>query len=81
MILGAYSLPKKYYDGHALEPTIKQVERVSGYRPAVAIGDKRISRQNALWHNRGHDTRAAEKERHRLRETKGQSSISQTGSD
>jgi IS5 family transposase len=50
VILGAYSLPKNDYDGHALEPTLAQVERVSGYRPAVAssgqqwpavaIGDK-----------------------------------------
>jgi IS5 family transposase len=40
VILGAYSLPKNDYDGHALEPTLEQVERVSGYRPAVAIGDK-----------------------------------------
>ncbi len=40
MILGAYSLPENDYDGHALEPTLKQVERAAGYRPAVAIGDK-----------------------------------------
>ena len=40
VILGAYSLPENDYDGHALEPTLKQVERVAGYRPAVAIGDK-----------------------------------------
>lgn len=40
VILGAYSLPENDYDGHALEPTLEQVERVSGYRPAVAIGDK-----------------------------------------
>ncbi len=40
VILRAYSLPKNHYDGHALEPTLAQVERVSGYRPAVAIGDK-----------------------------------------
>jgi IS5 family transposase len=40
VILGAYSLPKNDYDGHALEPTLAQVERVSGYRPAVAIGDR-----------------------------------------
>jgi IS5 family transposase len=40
VILGAYSLPKNDYDGHALEPTLAQVERVSGYRPTVAIGDK-----------------------------------------
>jgi IS5 family transposase len=40
VILGAYSLPKNDYDGHALEPTLAQVERVSGYRPAVAIGNK-----------------------------------------
>ena len=40
VILGAYSLPKNDYDGHALEPTLAQVERVSGYRPAVVIGDK-----------------------------------------
>ena len=40
VILGAYSLPKNDYDGHALEPTLAQVERVSGYRPAVGIGDK-----------------------------------------
>jgi IS5 family transposase len=40
VILGACSLPKNDYDGHALEPTLEQVERVSGYRPAVAIGDK-----------------------------------------
>jgi IS5 family transposase len=40
VIQGAYSLPKNDYDGHALEPTLEQVERVSGYRPAVAIGDK-----------------------------------------
>ena len=40
VILGAYSLPENDYDGHALEPTLEQVERVAGYRPAVAIGDK-----------------------------------------
>ena len=40
MILGAYSLPENDYDGHALAPTLEQVERVAGYRPAVAIGDK-----------------------------------------
>ena len=40
VILGAYSLHENDYDGHALEPTLKQVERVAGYRPAVAIGDK-----------------------------------------
>jgi IS5 family transposase len=40
VILGAYSLPENDYDGHALEPTLKQVERVAGYRPTVAIGDK-----------------------------------------
>ncbi len=28
MILGAYSLPKNDYDGHALEPTLAQVESV-----------------------------------------------------
>jgi IS5 family transposase len=37
VILGAYSLPENDYDGHALEPTLEQVERVAGYRPAVAI--------------------------------------------
>ena len=40
MISGAYSLPKNDSDGHALEPTLAQVEIVLGYRPAVAIGDK-----------------------------------------
>ena len=40
VILGACSLPKNDYDGQALEPTLAQVEMVSGYRPAVAIGDK-----------------------------------------
>jgi IS5 family transposase len=40
VILGAYSLPENDYDGHALAPTLEQVERVAGYRPAVAIGDK-----------------------------------------
>jgi len=40
VILGAYSLPENDYDGHALEPTLEQVERVAGYRPAVTIGDK-----------------------------------------
>ena len=40
VILGAYSLPENDYDGHALAPTLEQVERVAGYRPALAIGDK-----------------------------------------
>ena len=40
VILGAYRLPQNDYDGHALEPTLEQVERVSGYRPAVGIGEK-----------------------------------------
>jgi len=31
VIVGAYSLSKNDYDGHALEPTFEQVERVSGY--------------------------------------------------
>ena len=33
VILGAYSLPENDYDGHALEPTLEQVERVA---PATA---------------------------------------------
>jgi IS5 family transposase len=40
VILGAYSLPENDYDGHALKPMLEQVERLAGYRPAVAIGDK-----------------------------------------
>ncbi len=40
VILGAYSLPENDYDGHALRPMLEQVERLAGYRPAVAIGDK-----------------------------------------
>ncbi len=40
VILGAYRLPENDYDGHALEPTLEQVDRVAGYLPAVAIGDK-----------------------------------------
>jgi IS5 family transposase len=40
VILGAYSLPENDYDGHSLDPALEQVERVAGYRPAVAIGDK-----------------------------------------
>jgi hypothetical protein len=43
VILGACSLSENDYDGHALEPTleqVEQVERVAGYRSAVAIGDK-----------------------------------------
>jgi len=34
------------YDGHALEPTLEQVVRVTGYRPAVAIGDKGVRGQS-----------------------------------
>ena len=40
VVVGKNSLPENDYDGHALEPPLKQVERVAGYRPAVAIGDK-----------------------------------------
>jgi hypothetical protein len=36
----AYSLPENDYDGHALKPTLEQVEPVAGSRPEVAIGDK-----------------------------------------
>ena len=46
VILGAYSLPENDYDGHALEPTLEQVERVAGYRPAVVIGDKGFRAQS-----------------------------------
>ena len=52
VILGAYSLPKNDYDRHALEPTLEQVERVSGYRPEVALGDKGFQAKRILAHPR-----------------------------
>jgi hypothetical protein len=42
VILRAYSLPENDYGAHALEPTLEHVERVAGYRPAVAIGEKGV---------------------------------------
>jgi IS5 family transposase len=46
VILGAYSLLENDYDGHASEPTLEQLERVAGYSPAVAIGDKGVRGQS-----------------------------------
>ena len=46
VIFGAYSLPENDYDGHALQLTLEQVERVAGYRPAVGIGDKEFRGQS-----------------------------------
>lgn len=37
VILGAYSLPENDYDGHTLDPALKQVERIAKYRPEVAF--------------------------------------------
>jgi IS5 family transposase len=40
VILGAYSLPENDYDGHTLGPALDQVQRLTGYRPQVAIADR-----------------------------------------
>jgi len=81
VILGAYSLPENDYDGHALEPTLEQVDRVAGYRPGwLAMGLTSAPPGRRSLGLGGHTWKRKEN-RQRLRETQGQKEVPPTGSD
>jgi len=81
VILGAYSLPENDYDGHALEPTLEQVDRVAGYRPGwLAMGLTSAPPGRRSLGLGGHTWKRKEN-RQRLRETQGQKEVPPTGGD
>jgi IS5 family transposase len=48
VILGAYSLPKNDYDGHALEPTLEQVDMRNEKRKRDFGDGQRLSHESGI---------------------------------